>query len=306
MPQDWNVIFLLVWLSRWVRKKKKRKSTLNILLLFVPFLPLETKVMTDMMTLSGPLALLFGRELVRFFISLVCLFQCPGLVLFPLSVHSVLFLVTKLLVPTGFILVLLCLGLASFSGPCSGQSCVPYKGSPATGGKCDSIVTYLATGKTLDQVPPSPSTFSLCVQCCFRGPFSYALLGGMVGWRYGCWKHHLLWGFRAWRVSNSCPLSGMPIQLSLLLNHSHWLSCLFHTNMSICDVCSAASLPVSVWEHAGQVHGLFHTVWRTGEAPRLQPDWQLYWSPVPCIPTRLFRSMPVGLCTNWWDTSNTP
>lgn len=38
-----------------------------------------------------------------------------------------------------------------------GQSCVPYHGSPATGGKCDSIVTYpnvlLLPTKTYTQVP---------------------------------------------------------------------------------------------------------------------------------------------------------
>ncbi len=82
--------------------------------------------------------------------------------------------------PTGFILVL-CLGLASISSPSSGQSCVPYKGSPATGGKCDSIVTYsnvyLASGKTLDQVPLS-LPFLLFVQCYFPWPFSYALGSG--------------------------------------------------------------------------------------------------------------------------------
>jgi hypothetical protein len=38
----------------------------------------------------------------------------------------------------------------------AGQGCVPYRGSPATGGKCDSVVTYshvlLLPGQTYAQV----------------------------------------------------------------------------------------------------------------------------------------------------------
>jgi hypothetical protein len=39
------------------------------------------------------------------------------------------------------------------------QSCVPYRGSPHTGNKCDSLVTYpsvlLRPNQTYAQVPPS-------------------------------------------------------------------------------------------------------------------------------------------------------
>ncbi len=44
----------------------------------------------------------------------------------------------------------------------SSVACVPYQGAPATGGKCDSVVTYshilLLPGQTYAQVPPFPLT----------------------------------------------------------------------------------------------------------------------------------------------------
>jgi len=61
----------------------------------------------------------------------------------------------------GWVLLVVALALFGF-GSVFGQSCVPFTGSPLTGGKCNSIVTYsdflLLPGETYEQACHHPST----------------------------------------------------------------------------------------------------------------------------------------------------
>ncbi len=69
----------------------------------------------------------------------------------------------------GMVVVLLVL-LCFLNGEARGQSCVPFKGSPATGGKCNTIITfaniYLPPGQHFQQVKTipiySPKLISTC------------------------------------------------------------------------------------------------------------------------------------------------